>query len=159
MTQSTEQPLIYLLSIEDVVQSPIIHSQVVALLQTIHQQYPERPIVLLSLYPILNWLKYRQRLVELHAEFSRKEITLHVWPLLYLTRYFYIPRLLWPLYWIQALIYAVLIRVRFRPALLHCRSYPAAVVGRLIKKLLSLILAPCIQKKAQHWKKVANRKC
>lgn len=135
MAQSASRPLIYLISIEDVVQSPIIHSQVISLLHTIHQQHLGRPIKIVALYPVLNWLNHRGELAELRNELKSKGLELYVWPLIYLTRYFYVPSVLWPLYWIQAFVYAIFIHTNFRPVVLHCRSYPAAVVGRLLNRM------------------------
>jgi len=61
-------------------------------------------------------------------------LSLYLFPLFHLTRYFYITRLLLPIYFLQAWLAALWISLRLKPAIIHCRSYPAAIVGRLVKK-------------------------
>lgn len=128
-------PILYLISIEDVVQSPLIRSQVFSTLENIAAQSPGFPLIVVSLYPILNWIRFRRELKGLGVELAGKGITLRTIPLVFLTRYFYIPWALFLPYWIQALVAALWISLRLRPAIVHCRSYPAAVVGRLTKWL------------------------
>lgn len=128
--------VVYLLSIEDIVQSPLIRSQVLNLLKTMAAQDPGRAFALVSLYPVLNWFKLRPQIAAIRDEMAASGIPLHVIPLLFLTRYFYIPRPLLVVYLPQALLAAVWICRRLRPALIHCRSYPAGIVGYLVKRLV-----------------------
>lgn len=131
----TASPIVYLLSIEDIVQSPLIHSQVLALLKEMAAQQPDHSWTVVSLYPILNWLRFRHQVSALRADLTNQGIVLHVWPLIFLTRFFYIPWFLLPLYILEAFAFAFWIALRLHPALVHCRSYPAALVGYWIKKL------------------------
>lgn len=131
--KNTDRPLIYLLAIEDVARSPLVRSQVCNLLKALREQ-TDVPITLVSLYPVVNWFKCRDELNVLRDRLATDHIGFHVVPLLYLTRYFYIPTWLFVWFWIQILFASLWISLRLRPALVHCRSYPAAVVGKLVKR-------------------------
>ncbi|MEJ5198232.1 MAG: glycosyltransferase family 4 protein [Anaerolineae bacterium] len=125
--------LVYLIAIEDIVRSPLIRSQVIALLKALAAR-PRMRITLVALYPIANRLRFRREVGSLRCELADAGIALHVLPLLFLTRLFYIPRRWLPLYLIQAWIVAVWIRFALRPAVIHCRSYPAALIGHWVKR-------------------------
>ncbi|MGC8780042.1 MAG: glycosyltransferase [Anaerolineae bacterium] len=125
--------LVYLIAIEDVVRSPLIRGQVIALLRAMAGR-PDMRITLVALYPVANWLRFRRAARLLRRELKDAGIALHILPILFLTRLFYIPRRWLPLYLIQAWIAAVWIHFVLRPAVIHCRSYPAALVGRWVKR-------------------------
>jgi len=125
--------VVYLIAIEDVVRSPLIRSQVIALLKVMAARSGRR-ITLVALYPIANWLRFRREIRLLRRELAEAGIALHVLPILFLTRLFYIPRRWLPLYLAQAWVAAVWIRFALRPSLVHCRSYPAALIGRWIRR-------------------------
>ncbi len=127
--------IVYLTAIEDIVRSPLIRSQVIAVLKAMAARRPGYRFTLVALYPLANWLRFRAELVPLRAELADAGIALHVLPILFLTRYFYIPQAWLPLYWLQAFLAAAWVRIRLRPATIHCRSYPAALVGRWVKRL------------------------
>lgn len=126
--------IVYLIAIEDLVRSPLIRSQVIALLKAMVADRPGDHISLVVLYPIANRLRFRAALRSLRAELAAAGIRLHLLPILFLTRFFYIPRAWLPLYLVQAWLAALWIRLRLRPGLMHCRSYPAAIVGRWVKR-------------------------
>ncbi|MCX7670004.1 MAG: glycosyltransferase, partial [Anaerolineae bacterium] len=125
--------LVYLIAIEDVVRSPLIRSQVIGLLKTLASRSGMR-ITLVALYPIANRLRFRRELRSLRRELADAGIALYVFPLLFLTRLFYIPRRWLPLYLMQASLVALWVRFGLRPAVVHCRSYPAALIGRWVKR-------------------------
>jgi glycosyltransferase involved in cell wall biosynthesis len=129
------RPIVYLTAIEDVARSPLIRSQVFTLLKEIATRQPGRPLALVALYPIANALRFRRELAGVRAELAAAGIAFYVCPIIFLTRYFYIPRALLAAYLPQALLWALWIGLRLRPALVHCRSYPAALVGRMVKGL------------------------
>jgi|GEM_PF-2316291 len=126
---------VYVTAIEDIVQSPLIRGQVFNLLREMRDQEPERLFAVFALYPVLNFWRFRRKTAALRAELAQDGIGLHVAPILFLTRYFYIPWWLAPLYFLQALIAACWIGWRLRPTLVHCRSYPAAMVGWLVRRI------------------------
>ena len=128
------RPVVYLISIEDIVQSPLIHSQVFALLKIMAAQAPERPFHVVALYPAHNARRFRPQLAALRADLRAAKIALHVWPLFFATRYFYIPRALLPLFYAQGHLAALWIARCLRPVVVHCRSYPATWVGMQVKQ-------------------------
>jgi glycosyltransferase involved in cell wall biosynthesis len=130
------RPIVYITAIEDVARSPLIRSQVFTLLKALAAQQPGRPLALVALYPISNMLRFRRAVASQRAELAAAGIGFYVCPIMFLTRYFYIPRALLAIYLPQALLWALWIGWRLRPALVHCRSYPAAVVGRMLKRLM-----------------------
>ena len=131
------RPIVYLTAIEDVARSPLIRSQVLAMLKAVAEQHPGRPFVLVALYPIVNVLRFRRQLAAVRTELAEAGIAVHVFPIVFLTRHFYVPWLLLPLYLAQALIWSLWIAFWLQPAIIHCRSYPAAIVGRIVKRLAS----------------------
>ena len=132
---------VYIIAVEDVAQSPLICSQVFAVLRAMRggQSEPSGDTpwrqAVVALYPITNWLRHRLRLAELRTDLAQSGIALHVLPIIFFTRHFYMSRPWLALYYAQALLAAVWITLRLRPALAHCRSYPAALVGAAIKRL------------------------
>lgn len=129
------RPIVYLTAIEDVAQSPLIRGQVIALLKTMADRNVPRPLALVALYPLINWGRQRERLAGLRSELADHNIGLHVWPILFLTRHFYMSRSWLTLFRIQARLAAQVIARRLQPALVHCRSYPAALVGAEVKRM------------------------
>ncbi|PKO22876.1 MAG: hypothetical protein CVU38_07170 [Chloroflexi bacterium HGW-Chloroflexi-1] len=130
------RPAVYLVAIEDIAQSPLIRGQVIALLKAMAAQGAPCPLALVALYPMLNWWRHRGRLVTLRAELAESGIAFHAWPIAFLTRYFYMPRPWLALYRIQAWLAALTITASLRPVIIHCRSYPATLVGALVKRLI-----------------------
>lgn len=129
------RPIVYLTAIEDVAQSPLIRGQVIALLKTLAGRNLPGPLMLVALYPLINWRRQRERLAELRSELADHNIALYVWPILFLTRHFYMSRGWLALFRVQAWLAAQAISARLRPALIHCRSYPAALIGAQVKRL------------------------
>lgn len=127
--------IVYLIAIEDIIRSPLIRSQVIALLKVMAARQPGYRFTLVALYPLANWLRFRTELAPLRAELADAGIRLQVLPIVFLTRLFYIPRAWLPLYRIQAFLAALWIWLSLRPTLIHCRSYPAAWIGRWVKRL------------------------
>lgn len=127
---------VYIIAVEDVALSPLIRSQVFAVLRAMTEDRPAswRQAVV-ALYPLANWLRQRSRLADLRAELAQAGIALHVLPIVFLTRHFYMSRPWLALYYGQALLAAAWIALRLRPALTHCRSYPATLVGAAVKQL------------------------
>lgn len=132
---SSSRPIVYLTAIEDVAQSPLIRGQVITLLKTMADRGAARPLALAALYPLLNWQRQRRRLATLRDELADHHIALHVWPILFLTRHFYMSRSWLALFRVQAWLAAQVIARRLRPAVIHCRSYPAALIGAQVKRL------------------------
>lgn len=126
--------VVYLLAIEDIVQSPLLHSQVFDLLKVMAAQTEEYSFHVVALYPVYNAWRLRARVVALRNELRSAGIALHVLPLIFATRYFYIPRALLPLFFVQGWLVAQWIAARLRPDVIHCRSYPASWVGMYVKK-------------------------
>jgi len=132
---ASKRPAVYLVAVEDVAQSPLIRGQVINVLKTMAGQGAPCPLALVALYPLLNWWRNRGRLAGLRAELAVSDIAFHAWPIAFMTRYFYMPRPWLALYRIQAWIAALWISLRLRPELMHCRSYPATLVGAMVKRL------------------------
>ncbi len=133
---SSSRPIVYLTAIEDVAQSPLIRGQVIALLKTMADRGAAGPLALVALYPLINWQRQRRRLAALRDELADHNIALHVWPILFLTRHFYMSRSWLALFRVQAWLAAQVIARRLRPAIVHCRSYPAALIGAQVKRLV-----------------------
>ncbi|MBN2389236.1 MAG: glycosyltransferase [Anaerolineae bacterium] len=133
-SKNTNLTVVYLLAIEDIIQSPLLYSQVFALLKVIAVQAPEYAFHVVALYPLHNALRFRRRTAALRADLRAAGITLHVLPVLFATRYFYIPKNLLPLFIAQGWLAARWIVLRLKPAVIHCRSYPATWVGMLVKR-------------------------
>ncbi len=130
----TPVPCVYLLAVEDVVRSPLLQSQVFALLKTMAAQAPEYVFHVVALYPVHNAVRFRAQIAALRDDLKAANITLHIVPVLFVTRCFYIPKnLLW-LFFIQGWLAAQWIVARLHPALIHCRSYPATWVGMQVKR-------------------------
>ena len=124
--------LLYLLSIEDVIRSPLVRSQTLPLLQELAKN-DWRP-VLASLYPGLNWLRFHAQRHNLAAELTAMGIELNVTPIAMLTRHFHIPARLLPWYKWQARLVASHLSTRYQSQLIHARSYPAALAGSFLKE-------------------------
>ncbi len=134
---ATQPPtVVYLIAVEDVAQSPLIRSQVFAVLRAMRAQGAAWRQEVAALYPVANWLRYGPRVHSLRAELAQAGIALHVWPILFFTRHFYMSRRWLALYRPQALLAAAWIARRWRPAIVHCRSYPAMLVGADVKRLV-----------------------
>ncbi len=127
---------VYLIAVEDVVQSPLIRSQVFDVLRAMRAQGASWRQEVVALYPIVNWLRYGRRLRARRDELAQAGIALHVLPIFFLTRHFYMSRSWLALYRLQARLAAAWIARRWRPALVHCRSYPAMLVGDDVKRLV-----------------------
>jgi len=129
--------LMYVIAIEDLVRSPILRSQVIELLKSMAVRMPEPygSLELLSLYPLANFWRFRHGIKALKEELEPYSITVRVVPLFLLTRFFYLNWWALLVYAIQAFAVALWIGLRLRPKLLHCRSYPAALVGLWVKSL------------------------
>ncbi|MBN1877629.1 MAG: glycosyltransferase [Anaerolineae bacterium] len=132
--KNSNPTIVYLLAIEDIVQSPLLHSQVFALLKIMAAQAPERVFHVVALYPVHNALRFRAQISALRADLRAAGITLHVLPILFATRYFYIPKNLLPLFFAQGWLAAQWIVRQLQPAVIHCRSYPATWVGMQVKR-------------------------
>lgn len=131
----TRGTALYLIAIEDIVRSPLIQSQVFSLVIEMASRSPLQDFAIVALYPIANWVKYRSRVSELRQQLEQHRVQLHVLPILFLTRDFYFAWWLAPLFAIQIWAAAVWIGLRCRPSVLHCRSYPAALVGWVTRLL------------------------
>jgi glycosyltransferase involved in cell wall biosynthesis len=127
--------IVYITAIEDPVRSPLIRSQVIGLLKAMAVRKTDHAIHLVCLYPLLNRLRFGHGLKDLRNSLAGQGIVLHILPILFLTRHFYIPILLLPFYRFQAFLSALWIGIRLRPEITHCRSYPAAIVGRFVKRI------------------------
>jgi len=125
---------VYLVAIEDIVQSPIVGSQVIELVKAITAGASDHEITLVSVYPLLNLIRFRSSVKALRRELAEHGVTLRVFPLLYLTRYFYVPIWLLPLFLLQALLVSLWVSIFLKPGIVHCRSYPAAVIGALTRR-------------------------
>jgi glycosyltransferase involved in cell wall biosynthesis len=132
---ASSRPAVYLVAVEDIAQSPLIRGQVINLLKTMAALGAPQPLALVALYPLINWWRNRARLAALRTELAESGITLRTYPVAFMTRYFYMPRSWLALFRIQAWVAALWISWRLRPALVHCRSYPATLVGAAIKRL------------------------
>ena len=127
--------LAYIIAIEDIVASPLLQSQVYNMLATVAQERPDLRIVVVALYPLHNLLRSSAEVRRLRQMLEREAITLRVAPIAFLTRYFYVPWWLLPLFAIQAGFTALWLTLRLDPAFVHCRSYPASIVGSIVKAL------------------------
>ncbi|HID63004.1 MAG TPA: glycosyltransferase, partial [Anaerolineae bacterium] len=114
-----------------------LRSQVIELLKSIAARLPEPygSLELLSLYPVANFWRFRRGIRALKEELKPYGITVRVMPLFLLTRFFYLNWWALLLYAIQVFAVALWIGLRLRPKLLHCRSYPAALVGLWVRSL------------------------
>jgi len=127
---TTARPtLCYLTAIEDVVRSPLVHSQVVDLLFALAEAQPQWQWRWAALYPLPNYLRFHRRLTDLRRRLAAADIVFTPLPLLHLTRHFYIPRRWLPGFQAQARLAGRWLAGAIRPDLIHCRSYPAALVG------------------------------
>ena len=133
MSTERNRAIIYLLSIEDIVRSPIVRSQSLEVLNLLVDQLCPYYLYIVSLYPITSCLRNHKELIALRRNLAHRHIRLQILPIPYLTRHFYIPKALLPLYnWIARTAAKWIIR-QIDPCLVHCRSYPAALVGHFIK--------------------------
>lgn len=128
---------VYLLAIEDIVQSPLLYSQAFTLLKVLKKQAPQYAFHIVSLYPAHNAVRFRSQLTTLRDDLREAGIILHVLPILFATRHFYIPRALLPFFFAQGWLAALWITKRLRPDVVHCRSYPATWIGTQVKRRLT----------------------
>jgi glycosyltransferase involved in cell wall biosynthesis len=133
--QTSARTAVYITAVEDVAQSPLIRSQVFAVLRAMRSQAVPWQQAVVALYPVANWLRQRSRLAGLRMGLAQAGVALHVLPIFFFTRHFYMSRPWLALYYGQALLAAAWIALRLRPALTHCRSYPATLVGAAVKRL------------------------
>jgi len=124
---------IYLLAIEDVVRSPLIHSQAFPLLRHLARNTGWDPI-LASAYPLPNYWRFRYQRQQLKTILAADSITQDMLPIAFLTRHFHIPACLLPWYKMQARAAASVLARRHNPRLIHARSYPAALLGLYLKQ-------------------------
>ena len=125
--------LMYLLAIEDVVRSPLIHAQTLPLLRHLARSSDWDPI-LASAYPLPNYWRFRHQRQQLKTTLAADDITLDVLPIAFLTRHFHIPARLLPWYKTQARAAAHILARRHSPRLIHARAYPAALLGLYLKQ-------------------------
>jgi glycosyltransferase involved in cell wall biosynthesis len=127
--------ILYIVAIEDIVRSPLLRSQVLNVLSATAAHEANQHFTLVSLYPIFNWRRYRAQIAALRQELQKQRITFRVLPILFLTRHFHMPWYIFPLFLLQAILAAGYLAISERSAIVHCRSYPAALVGGMIKLL------------------------
>lgn len=123
----------YLLAIEDVLRSPLIQAQVFPLLQHLAATGDVNPR-LVSLYPAMNWWHFRSTRQQLAQDLARVGVDTDILPLAFLTRHFHIPRRLLPWYKWQVSLASLWLTNHYHPALIHARSYPAALAGFYLKQ-------------------------
>lgn len=126
--------ILYIVSIEDIVRSPVVRSQVIELLKAESKDKSFKlKLYILSLYPVLNYLKLMNSIKRLQKELAEYEICLKVIPIFMLTRFFYMNLFILLLYTFQIIFISIWIKVRINPYLLHCRSYPATLMGLFMR--------------------------
>ncbi len=132
-----KQKILYLTAIENILHSGVLKSQVIDLLMKISELAPANTITLFSLVPIHNYFKFFSRRKKLIYEFKRINIEFKIQPIIFLTRFFYLKQ--WQLLFFicQALPILAFQIWRHKPVIIHARSYPAAFIAALLKRLFS----------------------
>ncbi len=128
-----KKQLLYLTCIENILYSGVLRSQVIDLLKQMQEQDPDLSISLLSLVPIYNYFRYFKRGKILIQELQQAGIEFKIRPIFFLTRFFYMKRWQILLFLIQAFPILAIHFWQRKPAIIHARSYPAALVACLLK--------------------------
>lgn len=130
--------VLYVIANEHILDGGIFYSQVQNVLKEISRLDPGTFFSILYFAPVLHWARHRRQLHELTAQLGQAGIELSVWPVPF--RSLWVRAAALPVF--LGLTLPILLGTAFmkRPQILHCRSYPAALVGLVAKRLLGIKL-------------------
>lgn len=149
MPSRNQKPILYLTAIELAFISPLINSQVFGLLSKVKERDIEKKILFLSLFPIRHYFslqepfwesvtRYYHRRIDVKKRLRKHGIKVKFIPFLFpfRSKFFYMKLFHLVVFISQAIPLLVCFMLIYRIEIIHARSYPAALLSYLLKKIL-----------------------
>jgi len=127
--------IIYLTCIERIFFG-VLRSQVIKTLETVKISSQGMDIWLVSFIPVHHYFRYSERRKCLKNEYKRIGMKFVCLPIVFSTGEMYIRHWLLPFFLVQTVPILFFLVLFFRARIIHGRSYPATLVGLILKKLV-----------------------